>query len=215
MLKPVPPAAAAAMASRRDASSPWMSTKRIVTPCLSTGVCGRRSYISARSGGADCCRLACRLLQSFRAPFYRCWPKPLGQGRVRGSQPPCQALSCPCRTPHATAWAPGALPGVACTLASWSLMLLLVLQEHLAACSRLPSCSAIMFLLHGVVLADLTAQTTTSRPQLLFDGQLASVAVAHHTLPLCKVVPVSGVCVLAKSVLRCNRYLRCSSLSSC
>ena len=38
---------------------------------------------------------------------------------------------------------------------------LLVLQEHLAACSRLPSCSAIMFLLHGVVLADLTAQTTT------------------------------------------------------
>ena len=39
---------------------------------------------------------------------------------------------------------------------------LLVLQEHLAACSRLPSRSAIMFLLHGVVLADLTAQTTTS-----------------------------------------------------
>ena len=80
---------------------------------------------------------------------------------MRDSQPPCQALPCPRRTPHATAWAPGALPGVACTLASWSLMLLLVLQEHLAACSRLPSCSAIMFLLHGVVLADLAAQTTT------------------------------------------------------
>ena len=43
--------------SRRDASSPWMSTKRIVTPCLSTEVCGRRSYLSAR-------RLACRLLQT-------------------------------------------------------------------------------------------------------------------------------------------------------
>ena len=56
---------------------------------------------------------------------------------MRDSQPPCQALPCPRRTPHATAWAPGALPGVACTLASWSLMLLLVLQEHLAACSRL------------------------------------------------------------------------------
>ena len=38
---------------------------------------------------------------------------------------------------------------------------LLVLQEHLAACSRLPSRSAIMFLLHGVVLVDPTAQTTT------------------------------------------------------
>ena len=39
---------------------------------------------------------------------------------------------------------------------------LLVLQEHLAACSRLLSRSAIMFLLHGVVLVDPTAQTTTS-----------------------------------------------------
>ena len=38
---------------------------------------------------------------------------------------------------------------------------LLVLQEHLAASSRLPSRSAIMVLLHGVVLVDPTAQTTT------------------------------------------------------
>ena len=40
-----------------NAPPPLMSTKRIVTPCLSTEVCGRRSYLSAR-------RLACRLLQT-------------------------------------------------------------------------------------------------------------------------------------------------------
>ena len=56
---------------------------------------------------------------------------------------------------------------------------LLVLQEHLAACSRLPSRSAIMFLLHGVVLVDPTAQTTTSRPNF-FDEQHSAVAVARH-----------------------------------
>ena len=38
---------------------------------------------------------------------------------------------------------------------------LLVLQEHLVACSRLPSRSAIMFLPHVVALADLTSSDTT------------------------------------------------------
>ena len=45
---------------------------------------------------------------------------------------------------------------------------LLVLQEHLAACSRLPSRSAIMFLPHVVALADLTSSDTTDSTCVMF-----------------------------------------------